>query len=513
MAETLKLSERRHPLYEDNEALWEFYLNSAKGGINYINESNLFSHRLEDSEDYEERLKRAFYLNFCDIIPTVYNNFIFKSAIGRPIDEYLDEIFRNNVDGSGTDINDFVKKVGYLSSVFGAMHVLVATPATDFGIVLTKQQEKEQNIRPYTSLIYPQELVDWSIDKYGNFNWVILESTYLRDSDPNVEREEETHYKLITKEEWKIVDEDGNSVSFDDSESSGKNTLGFVPIVTIYHKNVNDNKVGESLLKDIVYLNRAIFNWGSCIDEQIERQTFSQLVIPDDGTLADRSEEGENPLNTIGTSTVWTFPSESKNPPAFISPNVENINAIWKLILDHAREIFRMSGLQGASDDLHTSRSGRAGQFSFLGVNSALAEKSKIYQKFENDIYDVVYKLAGKDPKDLDKVKYPSDFDVSAIEDEIDSFMKIMERNFSPKLNKVMQKSIARKATPLETDTVRKEIEDEIEASDGVVLPLSTVADPLKFDDGSGNPNSTNTAFKTKTDADEQNVGHRAVEK
>ena len=79
----IKLSERKHPLYEDNIDLWELYLNASKGGDDFINSDNLFSHRLEDSEDYDERLERGYYLNFCDTIPRIYNSYIFKKNIER----------------------------------------------------------------------------------------------------------------------------------------------------------------------------------------------------------------------------------------------------------------------------------------------------------------------------------------------------------------------------------------------------------------------------------------------
>lgn len=43
--ERVKLADRRHPLYEENESLWELYESSVLGGDNFINDSNLFSHR------------------------------------------------------------------------------------------------------------------------------------------------------------------------------------------------------------------------------------------------------------------------------------------------------------------------------------------------------------------------------------------------------------------------------------------------------------------------------------
>jgi len=78
MAEKIILAKRKHPLYEDNSE------NGSCTGMllkrrRLINSDNLFSHRLEDTEDYDERLKRAYYLNYCEVIyHQLYNNYIFK---------------------------------------------------------------------------------------------------------------------------------------------------------------------------------------------------------------------------------------------------------------------------------------------------------------------------------------------------------------------------------------------------------------------------------------------------
>lgn len=510
MAE-VKLSERRHPKYEDNEIEWQLYYDSAKGGEDFITDDNLFSHRLEDSDDYDERKNRAFFLNYCETLPNIYNSFIFRESIIRPADESLDK-FRKNVDNRGTDISRFIKRSGFLASVFGVVHAIVDVPP----VVKNKSNRKAskaetKDLLPFCKIIKPLDLVDWSVDSQGNFNWVIIKDTYYADLDPKVERKEQTHYKVITTQEWWIEDKDGNKVTFEDGrDSSGTNELGMVPIITMYHKEEEDDKVGDSMLKDIVRVNRAIMNWNSCIDEQIERQTFSQLVVPDDGTLAEESEIGKDPLYQIGTSSVWTANGDSKWAPQFISPNVENISTIWKLIIDHVKEMFRMAGLQGGTSDLYASKSGKQTQMNFMGVNSALADKANKYQIFEREICKMVYRHLKKNVDELEETIYPSSFDVGALEEEISCHIGIMERNFSETLNKTMQKNIARRVTPLAPQSERAAIESEIDAGDGIVEPLKTSQD----DTGSvGNPNtSLSNTSKTSDEVHKEEVGKHSKE-
>jgi len=511
-----KPSDKRHPLYDENLDSWTLFRDSVKGGETFITDANLYSHRLEDSTDYDERLERAYFLNFCDTIPQTYNSYIFKEHIERPSDPVL-EFFRKDCDGRGNSLTEFIKKAGYFASVYGVVHILISTPpkpTTTSGII-TKAQEKELNIQPRCSIILPTELVDWSIDDNGKFRWVLIQNTYYRDVDPTIDRSTETQYRLITREDWKILTEDGETFKFDEGEeSAGTNELGEIAIVSLYHKNIDDNKIGESLLKDIVYINRAILNWCSCIDEQIERQTFSQLVVPDDGTLADEAESGRDPLHQIGTSSIWTFSGDANHPPAFISPNVENIQTIWKLVVDHIKEIYRLARLMGSSEDMYASSSGRSAQMGFMSVNSALADKAQSYQKAENEISKFAYIILGQsDVSGYVDVKYPDTFDVAVLSEELDSHIKVMERNFSPTLNKEMQKNIARRSLPLASQIVKAAIEGEIDSGDGRVEPLTGAgtADEDVEKDGQGNTNTRlGDTHGTKADLDKRESQKRS---
>jgi hypothetical protein len=509
----MAISDRTHPNYDDNLDLWNLYRSSAKGGDDFINDDNLFSHRLEDSEDFEERLKRAYHLNFCDTIPKIYNSYIFRNNIERAGDANL-KIFRNNADGRGNSISEFMKTAGYFASVYGVIHIFVDIPKSKKNKP-SIADIKAESIVPYCTLIHPTQLKDWSVDEYGNFRWVIIESTYFKDLDPALEREEETHYKVITTEEWWIEDEDENKIKFEEEgrESEGKNDLGFIPIVTLYHEDNEDDKVGESLLKDIVRINRIIMNWCSCIDEQIERQTFSQLIMPDDASMDEDEEKGEDPLTRVSTSSIFTFNPDSKHPPGFISPDTENISIIWTMVVDHIKEIYRLSGLQGGTSDLYTSKSGRQAQMSFKGVNAALADKAGTYQKAENLISEIAYALLGLNVEEFIDVKYPATFDIVALGEELDGLMKIMEKNFSETLNKTIQKDISRKSVPMATEDTREQIESEIDAGDGIVESNQVkTAATQQEKDGDGNPEAPNLekSFKTKEKSDKEESSHRS---
>lgn len=520
MAEEIKLSSRTHPYYDDNITNWNLYKDASKGGKDFI-EDNLFTHRLEDSNDFSDRKERGYYLNFCDMMPSIYNSYIFRDNIERKPDDILDN-FRKNVDGRNSNINEFIKQAGYWSSIYGVAHVIVDMPITT-GKKVSRATVKKENIYPYATLIHPTQLKDWSVDKNGEYNWVIIEYTYLDDLDPKVERSIQTHYKLITRDYWEISDEEGNPVKFNDgSPNKGKHDFGIVPMITLYNKDTGDDKIGESMLKDIVYVNIMILNWCSLIDEQLARNCFSQLVIPDRGEIASSVKGGsENPLVTVGSSSVFTFDGESRHPPGYISPNTDTIITIWEMVVDHIKEIYRLGGLISGTGDLYAPASGRSSQMGFLYTNASLAEKARQYQAFENSLNKLVYLQSGKDIKDIENVQYPTKFDLTALSEELDSNMRIMEKNFSPLLNKTIQKELARKVVPLAIPSVRKEIENEIDSGDGIVQSKEASLMEANEDglqnklETKGNPNlnKLSNTFRSSSTNKKEKSSHRSEDK
>lgn len=463
-----KLSERSNPLYDEYTDDWQFFAESTKGGRQYLEAGHLFSHRLESQDDdFPDRKKRAYYLNFCDGVLSTYTNYIMKEKIERVEDENLTKIRTNSSNKSDT-IDDFMRKVAYQSGIFGHVHIFVNMKDDPFSHnIKTKANEKIE--QPFFRIVPPTKVKDWSVDNDGKLNWILIEDEEYADQDPRMERVAYKIYILIEKDKYTVEDADGEIIR------QGTNELGEVPIVTCYHKDIDLDMIGESQIKDIAYINRAIFNWCSCIDEMIERQTFSQLIIPDDGSLAEEEETGD-PLRKIGTSSMWTFPSDSSHPPDFISPDTGNLETIWRMVIAHIREIHRLAGLTGASEDLYTpQRSGKSQQYSLINISSTLAAKSTNLERTENELNRLAYKWMGKNPEEVQRVIYPSQFDVEALESALESTFSIVEREISETLSKELLKKLARKALPLSTDEIKKKISDEIESGDGTIMPIMKV--------------------------------------
>lgn len=464
----LKINERTHPLYNKYLSEWEFYIESALGGKRYYdNEDNLFTHRLEDQAgDYDDRLDRSYYLNFCNLVCSIYADYIFKEKIRRPPHIALDD-FRSNIDGRGTDINTFMNQVSWLSSVYGQIHIVIDSPyAEDVDVPLHIYKMNKERFDPYAVIVAPQDLRDWSVDEFGNLNWVLIRSRGYDDMNPQIGRKDATAYRLITREYWEIYDANGTVVS------RGKNELGEVYMVTCYNSDANIDLIGESLITDISRVNRIMYNWCSNIDEMIERQTFSQLVMPEDPHAElQETAEGGDPLRAIGSSTIFTFPATAGQPPQFISPDRQQIDVIWKMIENHKDLIYELAGLGtvGSSSKFLSQRSGISQAYQFLSITASLAKKATKLERTENAINRLVLKW--REQGDVEeKVEYPSQFDVLSLTETMQTAFQIAAQNFSTTLNIELLKNLAKKAAPVLPEETLNKIYKEIEDNEGQIM-------------------------------------------
>jgi hypothetical protein len=257
-------------------------------------------------------------------------------------------------------------------------------------------------------------------------------------------------------------------------------------MVTCYNSDTNLDVIGESLIKDIARINRIIYNWTSNIDEMIERQTFSQLVMPEDPQAElQESSEGGDPLRVIGTSQIFTFPANAGHPPAFISPDKQQIDVIWKMIQQHIDKIYELAGLGtvGSQSKFLSQRSGISQAYQFLSINSSLARKAKKLEKAENDITKLV--LNWQNVEELEEeVEYPTQFDILSLDETMKSTFEIVGQNFSTTLNIELLQALAKKAAPILPEDVLQQIYDEIEENGGTLMNPAVNFAALKFASG-----------------------------
>tara|TARA_R110002033_G_scaffold3387_4_gene19320 strand:- start:428 stop:1870 length:1443 start_codon:yes stop_codon:yes gene_type:complete len=198
----------------------------------------------EDSTRYNRRLKNA----------------VLYDAYRKAIDNLSSRPFRNLVsleEGAGDWWLEFAKDVDLANTalttfarrqladmlIYGKSHILVDYPDTGRleavqGRPLTAADERLMNIRPYFSNISPQALIGWKSERFGGVETLteirILEETteYIDGSDWEEQVIERVH--LWTRD--LVVTYRKTDAESDEwyEEYSRSNTLGTIPLVTIY---------------------------------------------------------------------------------------------------------------------------------------------------------------------------------------------------------------------------------------------------------------------------------------
>ena len=476
---TADLEKRKHPDYEAYSNHYSLLLASYLGGQDYLNnaEEYIVQHPFEEDTMYETRVKLAYYLNYCRRVVETYTNFVFKETPKRTEDPRI-KAWLQNVDGKGSDMDTFMKGVSSLSSVFGFVDVMLDAPQKTKA-TYTVADINDGELLPYLTLYTPLEAVDWSTDALGRFNWALYKYKFYEDSDASVQRSSSNAFRVfyIDPKSWMRWSMQDKNFS-----EKGSNEFGLVPAVRVRNR-LDSGSIGISLINDIAYVNRAIFNWCSLLTEQIQRQTFSQLVIPDDGDfyapeMAGMDGENIDPttgevrtslFRKLGTSWAFTFPASAGQPPQYISPDNQQISAIWDTICNHITEIFRMVGLT-ASEASDTGGKQPTKQRQFLSVEAALQFKAASLQDAENRLIKFYCLQQGMTWEESFATVYPTDFDILGFLEELEANLSLATSAGSKTLNTFLMKKMVDRITKAAPPDVKATIISEIEANDGAFI-------------------------------------------
>jgi hypothetical protein len=445
-----------HPEYDFMLPYWVFYLNSYEGGPNYtLNSDYLFTHSRETSEDRSFRLRRVVYYNYCRSVVDVYVSHLYKKEIIRESKEPGYAEFLHNIDLRGDSVDAFMSQfVAPMALVFGTVYVLVDMPAVSDEIV-SSYEESLRSIRPYANVIMPLDLVDWDTDRFGRFNWVKIREVVPQDPSPLTSRGLQPagnryQYRIWTKEAWYLIDEDENFINRNGARGE-PHPVGAVPVVAVTNeRSFTRELAGVSAIADIAPCCQKIYNLSSLLDEFLYKQCFSFLAWP-----------GEIDTEELGTSNVATYDPESRLLPAYVTPPTDPAKFIESQIDKNIEEIYRLARLKYEGTHPKVAQSGFAKAIEFHDTDNILAKKARNLEQAEREIAELYFRWIGQ--KSDARIVYPREFNVRAVNDEIEEAIRVMSLNLSPRLNAKIATRLARRILPNIQEGEAREIISEIE--------------------------------------------------
>jgi hypothetical protein len=421
------LIDRRHPEYTNYNAHWTFLKETYDGGREWF-KANIFRYIKEGEGEYGDRIKRCYRFNHSREVVDLLNKYLFKQLIVRNDADAPQSVkaFWRRSTKTGLNVRDFSRQMSKKSSIFGRIAIVVDNNAK-LDRVVSKADEKAQDVRTYAYVVEPGDLLDYSYDDDGNLNWVLIREIARDDSDPMASTGKvSSRFRLWTKQDWQLYEEikGRNGKTTIKLIDSADHDLGEVPVVI--HDNIVTDElyVAPALIDDIAYLDRAVANYLSNLDAIIQDQTFSQLAMPAQNVMP--GEDNYTKLVEMGTKRTFLYDGEGGSAPFYLSPDPKQAQMILAVINKIINEIYHTVGLAGERTKQDNAlgidnSSGVAKAYDFERVNALLAAKADSLEVAENRIIRLVALWNGEEDQiRTDLVSYPDNFDTRGLYDEFD---------------------------------------------------------------------------------------------
>lgn len=388
----------KHPEYENNQHRWEFYYRSYLGGEDYKDGNYLTRYINEDKDAYGRRIDLTPIDNHCRNIVHIYSSFLWRVSPVRAFNSLANNPalsdFLKDADLDGRSFNNFMKQAQTWASVYGGAWVMVDKPSAQ---VATRAEELDLGVRPYVTLFTPENVFDWKYERSPSGRY---ELTYLKVRE-SIDRKTDTltvsHFRKWTKDAVELY-------SYDETDEvlieSIPNPLGKIPAVFIPANRSNIRGMGTSDIADIAYMQKAIYEELSEIEQLIRISNHPTLVKTHDTDAS------------AGAGAIINVPDDidSGLKPYQLQPDGGNLDAVRASIQDKIQMINKMSHMGAVRGSEAVTMSGVAMQTEFQMLNAKLSEKADELELAEEQIWALFcdYQQVTNDVE----IFYPDSFDI-----------------------------------------------------------------------------------------------------
>ena len=236
--------DREHPHYLLRKHAWRQYRDLYAGGEQFkLNaQAYLVRRQREPGDVYAERLKRVYYENYIGSIVDWYAATLFRT---EPVltfegkDARAKEFFgalAGDVDCQGTGLSDFFRGRFIEGLIAGASFVLVDFPRREKPAGSRGEEDRVGASRAYVVAHNAEDLINWSFDDHGQFDWVVLRTEQLKkDRVEDAEWRHEKRWAYYDKTQFRIYRQEWDAsetgkIELVDEGQHGLAKLGKVPL-------------------------------------------------------------------------------------------------------------------------------------------------------------------------------------------------------------------------------------------------------------------------------------------
>ena len=194
-----------HHEYKARNALWKQYRDLYTGGAQFKGQAAnyLIQRNREPMGVYQERLNRAFYENYIGSIVDWYAATLFRREPVISIEgdnetgRKFFSSFVEDCDRKGSNLSDFFRKQMLEALICGSSYTLVDFPRQHGKLRNRAEEEALGAANAYLVSYATDEIINWSTNERGEFDWVVIRTSQLRRQrleDPEPLLETNWHY-------------------------------------------------------------------------------------------------------------------------------------------------------------------------------------------------------------------------------------------------------------------------------------------------------------------------------
>ena len=401
---------------------WEI-MKAVTEGTEYLRENSEAFLPLEPREDYDAymaRVNRAVFSPFTQRLIRAATGLVLRKPITLTGDPYWTEMFKMDVDGCKSDLDEYARRVLMCSLTYGQSHILVDYPAPSGALSLA--EERQQNRRPYWIEVDPTNLYGWRLDRESNYGNLIqariAEKAVLPDGDfgekvyDQVRVIEPGNYRVFRKknqiDEMYDVADNSYAGEFDTQTAeeefelteSGNFSLGEIPLVTIY-AGKTDNLVSKPPLLDIAYLNLAHFQRQADLIHSLHVASQPLLVM----------EGYDDQTKDLAISVNYAMATQPGNKIYYVEPASSAFDAQSAEIKELQMQMATL-GISTLSQQKFVAESADARRLDRVDTNSMLAMVSMELEQKLQKAFNLSAEYVGIEPPE---VKISRDFDIERL--------------------------------------------------------------------------------------------------
>lgn len=399
---------------------WEI-MKAVTLGTEYLRENSESFLPIEPREDYAAylgRVNRAVFSPFTQRLVRAAAGLILRKPISLVGDSYWTDVFAKDVDGCGSDLDEYARRLTICSLTYGQAHTLVDFPAPTDARSLA--EERELNRRPYWIEIDPSNVYGWRLDREVNYGRIIQirikEKAIVPDGDfgekvyDQIRVIEPGRYRVFRQVESAKYMNGGfpypNAFDATDATSdyelveSGDYSLGEIPLVTTY-SGKTDTLTSKPPLLDIAYLNLAHFQRQADLIHSLHIASQPVLVL----------EGWDDQTKDMAVSVNYAMATQPGNKVYYVEPASSAFEAQSAEIKELQQQMGNL-GIATLGHQKYVAESAEARRLDRMDSNSMLAMVSMDLEAGLQKAYNLAGTYLGIEPP---TVKINRDFDLQRL--------------------------------------------------------------------------------------------------